>query len=141
MTTVTAAISRQMSRVVAQHLRRTLTWDRGMELADHETVTANTGMNVYFADPRSPWQRGTNENTNGLLRQYLPKGSSMKHLTQHDLDAIADRLTRRPRKRLGFLAPSYAGHTIQVVRSGPSTGSHSREGSPSAQLPTAVSGT
>ena len=73
-----------------------------MELADHKTVTVTTGLDVYFADPRSLWQRGTNENTNRLLRQYLPKGQSMAHLTQDDLDAIAAKLNSRPRKTLNF---------------------------------------
>ena len=73
MATVTEGLSRTMARLPEQ-LRKSLTWDRGMELAEHKTVTANTGLAVYFADPRSPWQRGTNENTNRLLRQYFPKG-------------------------------------------------------------------
>jgi transposase, IS30 family len=101
MGTLTEGLRRTMTRL-PEHLRKPLTWDRGMELADHKSVTADTGVAVYFADPRSPWQRGTNENTNRLLRQYLPKGGSMAHLTQDDLDAIAARLNSRPRKTLGF---------------------------------------
>ena len=87
-----------MSRLPEQ-VRKSLTWDRGMELADHNTVTINTGLDLYFADPRSPWQRGTNENTNRLLRPYLPKGQSMAHLTQDDLDPIAAKLNSRPATR------------------------------------------
>ena len=101
MATVTEGLSRTMARLPEQ-LRKSLTWDRGMELAEHKTVTANTGLAVYFADPRSPWQRGTNENTNRLLRQYFPKGTSMAHLTQDDLDAVAAKLNSRPRKTLDY---------------------------------------
>jgi IS30 family transposase len=105
MSTMTAGLRRTMTRLPEQ-LRRSLTWDRGMELADHKNVTIDTGLKVFFADPRSPWQRGTNENTNGLLRQYLPKGKSMAGLSQDDLDHIAAKLNTRPRKRLGFETPA-----------------------------------
>ena len=105
MATVTEGLSRTMARLPEQ-LRKILTWDRGMELAGHKTVTANTGLAVYFADPRSPWQRGTNENTNRLLRQYFPKGTSMASLTQDDLDEIAARLNSRPRKILDYDTPA-----------------------------------
>jgi IS30 family transposase len=105
MATVTAGLSREMTKLPTA-IRRSLTWDRGMELADHKTVTANTGLDVYFADPRSPWQRGTNENTNRLLRQYFPKGTSMGPFTQDDLDAIAAKLNSRPRKTLDFDTPA-----------------------------------
>ena len=104
MTTVPAGLKRVMPRLPIE-LRKTLTWDRGMELADHKNVTVDTGLAVYFADPRSPWQRGTNENT-GLLRQYLPKGSSMAGLSQDDLDAIAAKLNSRPRRSLGYDTPA-----------------------------------
>ncbi len=100
MASVTAGLSRELTRLPEQ-LRKSLTWDRGMELADHKSVTTNTGLAVFFADPRSPWQRGTNENTNRLLRQYFPKGVSMAGLTQGDLDAIARRLNTPPHKILG----------------------------------------
>lgn len=89
-------------------LSSTLTWDRGMELAEHKQLTAVTGVDVFFAAPRSPWQRGTNENTNKLLRQYLPKGTNLTTFTQTDLDAIATKLNTRPRKCLGFRTPAEA---------------------------------
>ena len=105
MATVSRRLSQKMSELPVQ-LRRSLTWDRGMEMASHHDVTAWTGLDVYFCDPRSPWQRGTNDNTNGLLRQYFPKGTSLGAVTQLQLDAVADRLNRRPRKALGFLTPA-----------------------------------
>jgi IS30 family transposase len=105
MTSVTEGLRRTMTRL-PQHLRKSLTWDRGMELAGHTHVTIDTGLAVYFADPSSPWQRGTNENTNGLLRQYLPKGQSMAGLTQDDLDTIAAKLNSRPRKTLNYDTPA-----------------------------------
>lgn len=82
-----------------------LTWDRGTELAMHKDFTRETGVPVFFCDPQSPWQRGTNENTNGLLRQYLPSGLDLSTFSQHDLDVIALRMNCRPRKTLGFLSP------------------------------------
>jgi IS30 family transposase len=84
---------------------RTLTWDRGTEMARHARVTAETGINVYFADPYKPWQRGSNENTNGLLREYLPKGTDLSAYTAEQLQAIQDELNDRPRKRFGYRTP------------------------------------
>jgi IS30 family transposase len=89
-------------------LTRTLTWDQGHEMAAHARFTIDTGIEVYFCDPKSPWQRGSNENTNGLLRQYLPRTVSMRDYSQQDFDAIADQLNSRPRQTLGFKTPSQA---------------------------------
>jgi IS30 family transposase len=91
-----------------QQLRRSLTWDHGKEMAEHLQFTIDSGVQVYFCDPRSPWQRGTNENTNGLLRQYLARGADLRQFDQAALDAIAAELNGRPRQTLGFKTPSQA---------------------------------
>jgi IS30 family transposase len=103
--TVVRALARRVQRLPSG-LVKSLTWDRGTELADHRAFTVATNVRVYFCDPYSPWQRGSNENTNGLLRQYLPKGADLSRYTQAQLDAIALRLNTRPRLTLGFQTPA-----------------------------------
>ena len=102
---VVSALIKQ-ARKLPDQLRRSLTWDRGHELAQHKRFTIATDMKVYFCDPHSPWQRGTNENTNALLRQYFRKGVSMADYSQADLNAVSRELNERPRQTLGFRTPA-----------------------------------
>ena len=103
--TVVSALTRHV-RKLPRELRRSLTWDRGVELADHKRFTLATNVAVYFCDPSSPWQRGSNENTNGLLRQYFPKGTDLSVHSQAVLDQVALQMNQRPRKTLGFATPA-----------------------------------
>jgi IS30 family transposase len=102
---VVAALVRQVQHL-PRELRRSLTWDRGKELADHKRLTLATDLEVYFCDPHSPWQRGTNENTNRLLRQYFPKGTDLSVHSQAKLNAVARELNERPRKTLQYHSPA-----------------------------------
>jgi len=103
--TVVSALTRHVRKLPAS-LRRSLTWDRGKEMAKHQSFTVATDVKVYFCDPQSPWQRGTNENTNRLLRQYFPKGTDLSRHPQSTLDRVALRLNQRPRETLGFKTPA-----------------------------------
>ena len=102
---IVGALARRV-RTLPAALRQSLTWDRGRELAAHRTFTVATNVQVYFCDPRSPWQRGSNENTNGLLRQYFPRGTDLSTYSQAHLNAIARRLNTRPRETLGYQTPA-----------------------------------
>jgi len=104
-TTVVAALAKHV-RKLPEELRRSLTWDQGTEMHAHKRFTVATNVQVYFCDPRSPWQRGSNENTNGLVRQYFPRGTDLSRISQTHLNAIALRLNQRPRKTLGFETPA-----------------------------------
>ncbi len=103
--TVVSALIDQAKKMPTQ-LYKSLTWDRGLEMADHKRFTLATDIAVYFCDPQSPWQRGSNENTNGLLRRYFPKGTNLSLHSQQDLTQAARRLNERPRKTLGFETPA-----------------------------------
>ena len=102
---VAEALKASITTLPAQ-LRRSLTWDQGSEMAEHRLFSVEAGLPVYFSDPRSPWQRGSNENTNGLLRQYFPKGKSLAGVSQERLDEVAAKLNHRPRQTLGFRTPA-----------------------------------
>ena len=102
---VVAALSQHVRKLPAT-LKRSLTWDRGLEMAKHKDFTVATDVQVYFCDPQSPWQRGTNENTNLLLRQYFPRGTDLSGYSQAQLDQVSLRLNQRPRKTLGFQTPA-----------------------------------
>ena len=110
-TTVVAALAKHI-RKLPEQLRRSLTWDQGKEMSGHKRFTVATNVQVYFCDPRSPWQRGSNENTNGLLRQYFPRGTDLSCFSQAYLNAIALRLNQRPRKTLAFETPA---NRLQLV--------------------------
>jgi IS30 family transposase len=115
---ITARIS-----TLPEQLRRSLTWDRGKELSQHAQLKIDTGLAVYFADPHSPWQRGTNENTNGLLRQYFPKGTDLSRWGVEEIEAVAATLNSRPRKTLGWRTPAEAlnEHLVLVQQAGVAT--------------------
>ena len=102
------AMTKRIATLLAQ-LRRSITWDQGEEMAaEHVQLTIDTGVQTYFCNPKSPWQRGSNEKTNGLMRQYLPKSTDLSQVAQRELDAIAWSLNTRPRQTLGWMRPSQA---------------------------------
>ena len=103
---VVAAEMIQAVKALPDELRRTLTWDQGKEMAEHARISIDADIDIYFCDPHSPWQRGSNENTNGLLRQYFPKGTDLSSCSQADLNRTALQLNQRPRKTLAFRSPA-----------------------------------
>ncbi len=117
---VAIQLARKME-TLPEFLRGSITWDQGKEMAAHAKFTVATGIPVYFCDPHSPWQRGTNENTNGLLRQYFPKGTDLSGYTQAALDAVADELNDRPRKTLEWLKPTEALEKLLIAAGGAPT--------------------
>jgi len=104
---VRKALAKTITKLPTE-LRRSITWDQGREMNEHARFTVDTGVQIYFCDPRSPWQRGSNENTNGLLRQYFPKGTELSGYSQAQLNAVARELNERPRRTLGGMSPSEA---------------------------------
>jgi IS30 family transposase len=103
--TVIDALTQQIQKL-PRELAKSLTWDRGKEMANHRRFSVDTEIQVYFCDPRSPWQRGSNENTNGLVRQYFPKGMDLSNIHQNKLNAVARQLNERPRKTLDYESPA-----------------------------------
>ena len=120
--TMKNALASTITTLPAQ-LRRSLTWDRGKELSQHAAFRIETGVPVYLADPQSPWQRGTKENTNGLLRQYFPKGTDLSRWSAEEVEAVANALNNRPRKTLGWKTPAEAlnEHLLLVQQAGVAT--------------------
>ena len=114
---VAGLLARKME-TLPEFLRKSITWDQGKEMSAHAKFTIKTGIPVYFCDPHSPWQRGTNENTNGLLRQYFPKGTSLARYTQDELDAVAIQLNGRPRQTLNWQTPAQRLDQLLVATTG-----------------------
>lgn len=117
---VAGLLARKMV-TLPEFLRKSVTWDQGKEMAEHAKFTIKSGIEVYFCDPHSPWQRGSNENTNGLLRQYFPKGTDLSGYTQPELDAVADQLNNRPRQTLDWLKPTEVLNKLLLEAGGAST--------------------